>query len=244
MPGALFHVYPDLNGFLSRERASGTFHEIFQTGQTIKHLVEAAGIPHTEVGALRCGGQPVDLSYQVQDGDQLEIFPAAPGAHLPAEGARFVLDNHLGRLAASLRMLGFDALYRNDYEDTQLAQISAAQNRILLTRDRRLLMRKSVQWGYCLRSLDSRSQVREVLLRYNLLGQTVPFRRCLRCNALLEAVQKEDILDQLEPLTRQYYNNFHRCPGCGQIYWKGSHYERMRSAVARFDPGSAPEQAD
>lgn len=231
MPAAFFHFLPDLNEFLGPGRRQGTFELVFEAGQSIKHLVESAGVPHTEVGRLEANGRPVEFHYPVGDGDQLRIFPAtAQNTALPG-AARFVLDNHVGRLAAYLRMLGFDALYRNDFDDETLAQISAEEERILLTRDRRLLMRKAVQYGYCLRSLDSRQQVVEVLRRYHLAASIAPFRRCLHCNHLLEPVAKAEILDQLEPLTRLYYNAFHRCTACGQIYWKGSHYEHMQQMI-------------
>ena len=236
MPDALFHFYPDLNDFLSRRRRAGIFTETFQTGQSLKHLIEAAGVPHTEIGRVRAGSQTVDLDYQVQDGDQIAVYPPGPGAGQPEAGSRFVLDSHLGKLAGWLRILGFDSLYRNDFDDIRLAEISAGQDRILLTRDRRLLMRKMVRYGHCLRSLDSLVQVREVLTRYNLFDKINAFRRCLHCNGLLEPVRKAEVLDRLEPLTRRYYDLFHHCPNCGQIYWKGSHYEHMLETIATFYP--------
>lgn len=241
MPAALFRFYPDLNVFLRREdRDDGAFQAVFENGQSLKHLIEAAGVPHTEVGRMQANGAPVDFSYPVQDGDRLEIYPAAPGDGLPPGPPRFVLDGHLGRLAAFLRMLGVDTLYRNDFTDPQLAEISAAEDRILLTRDRRLLMRKSVRRGYCLRSLDTFTQLREVLRRYELFEKITPFQRCLRCNTILEPVSKAEVLDRLEPLTRQYYDDFHRCPNCAQIYWKGSHYERMLAVIDRLRADGSP----
>jgi uncharacterized protein with PIN domain len=102
-------------------------------------------------------------------------------------------------------------------------------------------MRKVVQYGYCLRSLDSLAQLREVLARYGLSSKIRPFQRCLRCNGRLEPVSKEAVLDRLEPLTRLYYDEFHRCPDCGQIYWKGSHYERMLATIQRLAPEDKPE---
>jgi uncharacterized protein len=236
---ARFRFFPDLNEFLPHDRRGGSFRISFEPGQSLKHLVESAGVPHTEVGRLRANRQPVELNYQVQNGDDLEIYPAGPADGVPPGEARFVLDTHLGRLAAYLRMLGFDAVYRNDFEDKALAALSAAEDRILLTRDRRLLMRRLVKFGYCLRSLDSRWQVVEVLRRYRLAERTVPFQRCLRCNHPLEAVSKETVIDQLELLTKQYYDEFHRCPACGQIYWKGSHYERMQNLIAELNQNSS-----
>ena len=229
---ARFTFALDLNEFLApAERRSGVVEVTFDAGQTVKHLIESVGVPHTEVGILRANGSLVTINYQVQDGDTVEVLPAAEAYDpLPGE-ARFVLDNHLGRLAAYLRMLGFDSLYRNDYDDEELAQVSAEQERILLTRDRRLLMRKQVRYGYCLRSLDSREQLTEVLRRYALFDRIIPFRRCLRCNTPLEETLKTDIVHMLQPLTRQYYQDFHRCPACGKVYWKGSHFEHMQAII-------------
>jgi uncharacterized protein len=137
------------------------------------------------------------------------------------------LDNHLGKLATFLRIMGLDAAYRNDYQDDELAEVASREGRILLTRDRGLLMRKVVSQGYCVRALDPRQQAVEIVRRFDLYGHIRPFRRCLRCNSLLHPVDKQAIIERLEPLTRQYYDEFHICPQCDKIYWKGSHYEHM-----------------
>lgn len=234
MATARFTLFPDLNFFLPHERRSGQFEESFEYGQSVKHLIEAAGVPHTEVGQIQANGRPVDFNYLVQDGDAIDVQRATASNAPLTFPPRFVLDNHLGRLAAYLRMLGFDTLYRNNLDDDDLAAISAAEDRVLLTRDRRLLMRKIVRLGYCLRSLDSFEQLVEVLRRYNLFNQTAPFKRCLSCNGLLQPVDKAIILDRLLPLTKKYFNEFHTCPTCGQIYWKGSHYEHMQAMIDRL----------
>jgi hypothetical protein len=130
-----------------------------------------------------------------------------------------------------LRLLGFDTLYRNDYADEELARISASQKRILLTRDKGLLMRSLVTYGYYVRATNPERQVVEVLRRFNLFKSVEPFRRCIRCNGLLEPVDKESILDQLPPKTQLLINEFHRCSACGQIYWKGAHFERMQQFI-------------
>jgi uncharacterized protein with PIN domain len=67
--------------------------------------------------------------------------------------------------------------------------------------------------------------------RFELANRVQPFHRCLRCNHPLEPVSKEMILDRLEPLTKQYFDEFRICLSCQQIYWKGSHYERMLKLV-------------
>ena len=84
-----------------------------------------------------------------------------------------------------------------------------------------------------MRETDPERQVGEVVRRFDLLGSVAPFHRCMRCNGLLEAVSKEAVEDRLEPLTRQHYDEFKRCSGCGRVYWRGSHYYRMQQLIAR-----------
>lgn len=225
---AHFLFHDRLNDFLQRDQRGQTITVQFRERQSLKHLAESLGVPHPEIGRLQVNGREESLSVIAQDGDHVEIHPIADG--YPGE-PRFVLDGHLGRLAAYLRMLGFDCLYENDYDDEQLAHIAGQEKRILLSRDRRLLMRKSVTDGYCLRSLDSLEQLSEVLKRFDLAPRAIPFHRCLRCNHVLEPVRKEDVIDRLEPLTQKYFDEFHICPACGQIYWKGSHFDRMQKIV-------------
>ena len=195
-------------------------------------------MPHPEVGRVQINGQEGTLSTITQDADRVEVHPVPNGC--PIE-PRFVLDNHLGRLAAFLRMLGFDCLYQNNSTHDELAEIVQGEERILLSRDRQLLMRKAVAHAYCLRSLDSREQLSEVVQRFQLREQIVPFHRCLRCNHVLEPIAKETVYDRLQPLTRAYFNEFQICPACKQIYWKGSHYEQMQRLIEQIIETKADE---
>jgi uncharacterized protein with PIN domain len=235
MKTARFIFVGDLNDLLSGDKKQTTIECSFNDGQSVKHLIESLGVPHTEVNHILVDGKPVDFSYLVRDGDRVSVYPVSLQPDEVEDGLqskltgepRFVLDNHLGQLAAYLRMLGFDALYRNDYQDDELAIISNRQERVLLTRDRHLLMRNMVVFGYWVRSKIPREQLVEIVQRYHLAGLVRPFERCMRCNGILQPVQKEQIMDRLEPLTKLYFDDFRICPDCGQIYWKGSHYERM-----------------
>ncbi len=232
MKTARFEFSLSLRPLLARDRRDGVVDLCFDGPQTAKHLIESLGIPHTEIGELRANGEVAGLGYLVHDGDRLEVQAvkrAGNNEHEP----RFVLDGHLGRLASHLRMLGLDCLYDRASTDEQLAQVSAEEGRILLTRDRRLLMRKIVTQGTLLRSLDSNEQLHEVVQRYELWQWVKPFQRCLRCNHPLETVSKEAVIDRLEPLTKRYFDEFRLCPACDQVYWKGSHYERMLEVIAR-----------
>ena len=228
---AYFLFVGRLKDFLPREQKDQTIHVEFRGSQSIKHLVESRGVPHPEVGPVLINDQEGTLNKITQDGDRVEVHPVPNG--WPVE-PRFILDNHLGRLAVYLRMLGFDCLYRNDYEDEELAETAHREERILLSRDRRLLMRKAVAFGYCLRSLDSLQQLTEVIQRFELTKRIIPFHRCLRCNHPLEPVAKEAVVDRLEPLTKLYFDEFQICPACKQIYWKGSHYEKMKELIEQM----------
>lgn len=241
MDTARFHFYDELNHFLPRKHQNSTITRYFDWRASIKDMIESLGVPHVEVELLVVNQRSVDFSYLVQTGDDIHIYPPSMQVNIPVKirlrpplngQRRFVLDTHLGRLAAYLRMLGFDALYRNDYPDDELARISHAQSRIVLTRDVGVLKRSLVTYGYYVRSTNPRKQIAEVLKRYSLSDYAEPFKHCIKCNGTLEQVDKEEILDELPQRTREHYNEFHRCQDCGKIYWKGSHYEQMQAFIA------------
>ena len=231
MSTAHFLFFGRLEDFLPSAQRAQLLRVDFQGRQSIKHLAESLGVPHPEIGQVQVNGQDRTLATITQNGDRVDIHPVPNGCPIKP---RFLLDNHLGRLAAYLRMLGFDCLYEIDYQDEELAKLLQREERILLTRDRRLLMRKVVNHGYCPRSLDSLEQLTEVIQRFDLVRRIAPFHRCLLCNHPLEAVSKEAVLDRLEPLTKLYFDEFQICPACKQIYWKGSHYEKMQNLIEQM----------
>lgn len=235
--------YEELNDFLPAERQKVEFTHHHKQAGSIKDLVESLGVPHTEIDLILVNGRSVDFHYQVQDGDRISVYPVfealdiSPLTHLrphPLRITRFVLDVHLGRLAAYLRMLGFDTLYRNDYADSALAEISTTQGRILLTCDRKLLMRKQITHGYFIRSRQPRQQLREVVDRLDLHSSFRPFTRCLHCNGTIRPVAKALVQDQLLPHTRAHQKLFGQCEQCRKIYWKGTHYQQMRQLIDEF----------
>lgn len=237
---AYFCFLAELNYFLPPSKRQVSFTHFFKGRASIKDMIEALGVPHPEVDLITVNGKSVDFSYIVEDEDRINVYPISCSSEVAATRLvrptnltinRFVLDIHLGKLANFLRMLGFDTLYRNDYDDEDLAKISALEHRILLTRDKGLLMRSLVTYGYYVRQTDPEQQVVEVLRRFDLFREVTPLQRCIRCNGLLEPVAKESIIDQLPQNTRLSINEFHRCFSCGQIYWKGSHSERMQKFI-------------
>ncbi|MBW3623968.1 MAG: Mut7-C ubiquitin/RNAse domain-containing protein [Armatimonadetes bacterium] len=240
MNRATFRFYAELNDFLPPERRGKSFVLPFTGHPSVKDRIEAAGVPHPEVDLLLVNGVSADFSTLLHDGDRVSAYPRFRRIDVaaitrvrppPLEEPRFVLDIHLGQLAEYLRLLGFDARYRNDFHDETLARISHDEARILLTKDRGLLKRGPVVHAYYVRNSDPKRQVVEVLRRFALFDSLAPFRRCLHCNGALERVEKEAVLDRLEPKTRLYYDAFSRCPECDRLYWKGSHHERMQRFV-------------
>jgi hypothetical protein len=233
-------VYAELNDFLPPELRGTTVRREVRPHQTIKDVIEAAGIPHTEVDLVVIDGEPVGFSHRPASGDRLAVYPVfetldvAPIARLrpvPLRDPRFVVDVNLGRLARLLRLLGLDVAFDPDLDDEALARMSATEHRILLTRDRGLLKRRNVTHGLFVREDRPFDQVVAVLRRLELASRVAPFTRCLRCGGGLSAVDKGDVLDRLQPLTRKHYDEFHRCAGCGHLYWRGSHHARLAELV-------------
>lgn len=186
---------------------------------------------------MRSAGRELALDHQPAGGEVVEARPARRRP-LPPGGARFVLDSHLGRLARHLRLLGLDTLYRNDWPDAVLAATAAGEGRILLTRDVGLLKRRSVEHGYWLRETDPRRQAVEVLRRYGLAAEGTAFSRCLTCNGTLADLPSHEA-DAVPPGARRSADQFRRCGGCGQVYWRGSHHPRLAQLVVELRGAAA-----
>jgi|AntRauTorcE11897_2_1112592.scaffolds.fasta_scaffold14587_2 hypothetical protein len=242
----ILRIFGDLNNFLKDNNR--LYREItFKDRQTIKDILEGLKIPHTEVYLLLKDSKTIKLDYLVQDGDIISVYPVYMNLDIEDSIStirkkynlypKFIADAHLGKLVSYLRILGFDTFYHNDYGDKYLAQKSNEENRILLTRDHGLLMRKIVKYGYFIRENYPKDQLKEVIIRYNLIKYINDTSRCPKCNSELEEIEKEKIIDRLEPKTKKYYNNFFICPSCDQIYWKGSHFRKINKMIDNIKDG-------
>ena len=228
----------DLDFFLGSKAAGGIVERRLIEKTSIKDIIESCGVPHPEVDMIRADGRIVGFDHTLSQDADIEVFPVGNGGTIPTEKhlqasqiSAFVVDGHLGKLARNLRLLGFDVAYEQKASDRQLLDLMIRETRALLTRDRRLLMHAIVQHGYCPRSQNAEEQTIEVIRRFELFGAIAPFTRCLRCNVRLEDAAKAEIIEKLEPLTKIYYNQFRRCPGCKQIYWAGSHFEKLQKRL-------------
>ncbi len=233
---ACFRFYAELNDHLPAEQQFQTLEKQFLLPSTVKDMLESFGVPHTEVEFILANGTPVDFYYLVQDGDRIAVYPVFESFDItpelrvrrePLREPKFVLDVHLGKLAAVLRMLGFDSVYCSSASDAELVQISCKERRILLTRDRGLLKHNAVTHGYWIRETDSRRQAVEVIARFDLKLRVRPFTRCMACNHLLDPVDRMDVKERVPEGIWQRFSAFWQCHSCGRIYWHGSHYQRM-----------------
>jgi uncharacterized protein len=237
---ARLRFYEELNNFLIPANRKKTFPYRFWGTPSVKDVIESLGIPHTEVDLILINGCSVNFKHHLADGDRMAVYPVfesldiANLSHLretPLRKTRFILDVHLGKTARSLRMLGFDVLYQNDYADPEIVFVATTQKRIILTRDRGILKYKKVTHGYLIRSDDPKKQVVEVLDRFDLFSQIKPFHRCIACNGLILKIDKNSVESRLKPKTKQYYNEFFQCENCNKVFWKGSHYKNMLGQI-------------
>lgn len=232
-------VYGSLNDFLPAHRRQVTWPRVVDGHRSVKDLIESLGVPHPEIDLILVNGVSVPFDYAVQSGDRIAVFPQFIIFDIgtltrvrprPLDTVRFVADVHLGKLARYLRLIGLDTAYRADVDDAALAELADREGRILLTRDQGLLKRRMVTHGYFIRETHPHGQLVEVLRRFGPLDLQ-PFSRCLRCNNLLREVPKSAVDSALLPRTRQHYDRFEACSGCGRIYWKGSHWKRLTHAI-------------
>ncbi|EGX59593.1 hypothetical protein SZN_12138 [Streptomyces zinciresistens K42] len=234
MNGPEIHVEfaPELRLFLPGARRSGTGPVTVDGVATLGHVVESLGVPLTEVGTLLVDGREVPVSHVPAAGESVAVRPVARPQPVPGAPLRFLLDVHLGTLARRLRLLGVDTAYEStDLGDPALASLSAAERRVMLSRDRGLLRRRELWAGAYVYSTRPEDQLHDVLGRFR--PELRPWTRCTACNGLLRAATKEEVADRLEGGTRRSYDVFAQCASCGRAYWKGAHHEQLVAIVER-----------
>jgi uncharacterized protein len=236
---AIVRVYGPLNDFLPTDRQQIPLLRLTSRPTTAKDLIEGLGVPHPEIDLILANGTSVPFDYIVRSGDRIAVYPRFTIVDvstltlvrpLATATSRFVADVHLGKLARRLRLAGLDTVYSSHEDDAGLADTAAREHRVLLTRDQALLKRRTIAYGYFVRTTDPHDQFVEVLRRFGPLDLH-PFSRCLRCNGLIREVPKSSVDAALLPRTRQHFDRFQVCEGCGRIYWKGSHWTRLKQAL-------------
>jgi uncharacterized protein with PIN domain len=221
---------PELHVFVHVRRRAGRSAVTTDGSSTLGHVVESLGVPLTEVGGLVVDGGAADASHVPAHGEQVSVLAVARPQRL-AGPPRFLLDVHLGTLARRLRLLGVDAAYEStDIGDPALAARSAAEQRVLLSRDRGLLHRRELWAGAYVYSHRPADQQRDVLSRF--APPLAPWTRCTACNGTLRETDKTSVREHLEDGTERSYDVFAQCTACDQVYWRGAHHEQLSGIVA------------
>lgn len=241
MVTATFRFYEELNDFLPRERRKRDFDCVCAREATTKHMIEALGVPHTEVELILVNGESVGFDHRLRDGDRVAVYPRFEALdirpllrlrEMPLRNTRFVADAHLGGLAKLLRLAGFDTLYDNHFHDDDIVATAAREGRIVLTRDIELLKRKDVTHGCYVHALKPEQQLLEIFRRLDLTASAKPFSLCLECNAPLRPIAKSEVLERLPESVREQHEHFATCDICRRVFWEGSHWRRMRTLLA------------
>ena len=233
----VINFWGNLKGLLRRPfRGRETIEYQLERRASVKDVVEACGVPHTEVGRLTVAGREISFFYLCSNHDRLDVYPLCAPVDvltatllrpLPLAAITFAVDMNVGKLGSLLRMAGFDTFYQNYISDPELVAVAGREKRILLSKDKDLLKRKEVVFGYLVREIHPEKQLAEIVHLFGVKEQFKPLSRCMRCNGLLQPVGKQQIIDQLEPLTKKYYDFFRQCQRCRKIYWPGSHRDKM-----------------
>ena len=247
--------YEELNDFLRPDYRKKELTKQLNHRTTVKDVIESFGIPHTEVDLILVNSESVDFNFHINANDRISVYPVFESFDIsnitrlqerPLRNLQFIADCHLGKLVKKLRLLGLDVTFKSQINDEELLQISINEKRVLLSRDRRLLMCKQLERGYLVKSQIPSEQVEEIIKRFDLSNNLAPFTRCANCNGILEPVSKLKVFDLLEPKTKIYYEKFFQCQSCSQVYWQGSHFSKLlefTNKMAKIQNDSAFSQA-
>ncbi len=232
--------YEELNEFLPKEKRKVQFTHTIPVQTSVKDLIESFNIPHTQVQMILVNGWQEDFSYVVQNNDRISIYPyfhnfdvhsVSKISHTLPDQIRFIADQHLGTLVRYIRMLGIDTAYNKNLTGHELVEKANQGERILLTKDHNILKRNELKYGYFVYADDFDSQLEELILQFKLKEYTSLFSRCLECNELLQPIEKAKIEHRLPKKVQEGYESFTICEHCDKIYWKGSHYDRMKDKI-------------
>jgi len=243
MPKVTFRFYEELNDFLPKYRRKADFETMFKGKRSIKDMIESLGVPHTEVDLILVDGKSVDFNYILQDKDRVSVYPVFESLNItnvthlrkiPLRRNKFIADINLGNIVKYMRALGLDLFYDSLLSTREIIKISKRENRIILTKDSKLLKFKDVSHGIFIRPDTTIEQIRRIINYLDIKDDLKPFSRCLQCNTLLDVVPKENILNKIPPMTIEFCDEDVQCQSCNKIYWKGTHYINMMKVVKQI----------
>lgn len=231
---AVLNLVGSLQDFIATD--SPSVEMTFELSPSVKDLIESKGIPHTAIFKLKVNGRQKTLDYNLQDGDEVKPFPfelvdEKQWDPIYSRPTAFIADVHLGKLVKTLRLLGFDTAYNKSWDDPTIIHKSNGQRRMILTRDLDLLKNGATRYGYWVRSTDPDQQIRELFGRFSLGDNIHSFSRCMKCNGKLQSVSLEQVENKVPAKVKKWHSVYWVCQTCGQVYWKGSHFEKLKKKV-------------
>jgi uncharacterized protein with PIN domain len=150
-------------------------------------------------------------------------------------GPKFLADENVSKLGKWLRILGYDVAYQSPATDGQLALKALRENRVILTRDRDFSKRRMVEQCLLLTSQDTVEQLKEVIQTFELEpNQDRFFTRCLACNAVIQPIAKEKARAAVPDYVYRTHDQFHQCPVCNKLFWRGSHISNFQKWLQRM----------
>ncbi|HUE39270.1 MAG TPA: Mut7-C RNAse domain-containing protein [Candidatus Binatia bacterium] len=161
----------------------------------------------------------------------------ATAAVTPTPPPRFVADKTLGRLARWLRIVGCDVLYGSNFSGKGLLAAARSDQRIVLTRDRRLARRAHMPPFLLVEDDRFREQLRQVIAAFDIDPRAALFRRCVDCNAELVEIPREEAAPNVPEFVLATQRSFRRCPRCRHLYWDATHVARIRGELERMGLG-------
>jgi len=206
-------------------------------------MIEALGVPHTEIDLILVNGNSVDFNYILQDEDRVSVYPVFESLNItdvtllrkiPLRRNKFIADINLGDIVKYMRVLGLDLYFDPLLSTREIIEISKRENRVILTKSRKLLKFKDVSHGIFIRPGTTTEQIRRIIDYLDIKDNIKPFSRCLCCNTLLDIVLKEKILDRIPPKTKEFCDEYVQCQSCDKIYWKGTHFINMKKVVRQI----------
>jgi uncharacterized protein with PIN domain len=244
MPKATFRFYEELNDFLPTHRRKTYFEASIEGKRSIKDMIEALGIPHTQIDLILVNGESVTFNYTVQDGDRVSVYPVFESLNItkitrlrktPLRRTKFIADINLGHIVKYMRIIGFDTYYDPLLSPHEIIEISKREDRIILTQSRKLLKFKAVTHGILIRPGTPTNQVKQIIDTLDIKDSIKLFSRCLRCNILLKNVPKDKVLDRIPPKAKKNCDQYVECQSCDKIYWKGgTHFIHTKKAVRQL----------
>lgn len=245
----MIRFYAELNDFLKPVNRHVAFKLAFKGPMTIQEAIESSGVPHKAVDMVLVNSELGSFIQKINNGDYISVYPTfelldisqlSGRKNTPLRQSRFILDAHLGKLAKLMRLLGFDVTYYNNIADNDLILLGNCERRIVLTRDRGVLKSRLLTHGYYVRSIYPKNQLKEIVEKFDLYSQFVPFSRCLICNNKLENISVSEVKNLVKPELLNIYKKFYHCSSCNRIYWEGSHYLRMKQFIEELTHSNNP----